>query len=127
MKNFGDPAASAIAALLWIVLAWRSPTSTYHFAPLVVTLAWPWTSRSEGGTRTTANVWVPIIGGTILSLMAGGVLLVAGRLEGPTLWSESGQSAQVVLEILLVTAIGAGISIVIRGRRGEEAPQRDNR
>ena len=112
MARLTAPAASLAAALLWVALAWRTPSSTYHFAPLIVAAAWPWVARSSGSTDETQRRWLPVVGGAAIALAAGAVLLLANRLDGPTLWSEARQPNQVVIEIVGATAFGALIGFV---------------
>ncbi|MCP3987878.1 MAG: hypothetical protein GY724_02290 [Actinomycetia bacterium] len=67
---------------LWFILAWRSPSSTHHFAPLVTAGAWGFISEL-GDRRAT---FTAAIGGVVVALAALVALALADRLGGPTLW-----------------------------------------
>ena len=67
---------------LWLVLAWRSPTSTHHFAPLVVAGSWGFVSEL-GDRRATISA---AVGGVLVALTTLVALALADKLGGPTLW-----------------------------------------
>lgn len=58
----------SLAAGVWLALALASPTTTYHFAPLLVALAWPAARR----TSSHSTGWTPG-----LAAAAGSTALVA--------------------------------------------------
>lgn len=94
--------AGLAVALVWVVLAWVRPTTTWHLAPLLVVLAPLWTAEQLQLPRRTAVrlTWVAV--GTVLALAATAVLQVAGMLAGPVL---VGSVAWV--EAMLIVAAGA--------------------
>lgn len=72
-------------AALWMILALLSPTTTYHFAPLAVALAWP-AYTHFGVVRAR---WLPGLmaagGAAVLVALATAVLAGSDALRGPTL------------------------------------------
>ncbi len=77
------PLISSLAlGALWFILAWRSPSSTHHFAPLVIAGAWGFISEL-GDRRATITAAFAGVAVALVALMA---LAVADRLGGPTLW-----------------------------------------
>ena len=90
--------AVLVAASVWIALALRTPTNTYHFAPLIVALALPVASRSaprEQLGRLT-KVFIGSAGGVVAALIGLG-LAWTGNLEGPSLWDENGALTEVLV------------------------------
>lgn len=112
MKLFSGAIASGAAALLWVVLAWNNPSSTYHFAPLIVATAWPWLTRTNDGPTTKRATWLSVSGAAALALGAGAILLLANKLQGPTFWSEARQPGQVALEIAIATLLGSILGFI---------------
>jgi hypothetical protein len=95
--------APVAAALVWAVLAVRTPTSTFHFAPLVVAVVWPVFGRiGDGGPPAGRESLVVGASGGVIAVIAGLGLQAAGKLEGPTFWSESGA----IVEVLIFAAVG---------------------
>lgn len=122
MKLLSGAMASGAAALLWVVLAWNNPSSTYHFAPLIVSVAWPWLSRTTSEPTTARAAWISVAGAATLALGAGGILLVADRLQGPTFWSEARQPGHVALEITIATVLGAALGFISQTQRERSTP-----
>ena len=101
-----------VVAVLWSVLVWWRPTTTWHLAPLILAAVWPWVAGQDIPSRDpTARRRILLAGGGGLSaaLALTGVLSSAGRLEGPT-WNGSGTP---VVEALLLAAGGASIATVM--------------
>ena len=71
---------SAGVGLVWIVLAIRSPTLTYHFAPLIGAVIGPLSLRSQGrasealAQKTGAIVFAMMLGVTLLLELTGNQL-----------------------------------------------------
>lgn len=104
--------ASLAAAILWIVLAWRTPTSTYHFAPIVVVLAGPFVVRQRTSHRPLVQA-AKIVGISVMVAVAALVLLaLATKMEGPTFWSDDGAP----LEAALFTAASALAAVALLTR-----------
>ena len=103
MKSLIKPLGYAAGmALLWALLAWNSPSTTYHFAPLIVAAAVP-------GALLLGEAKVPgptlILAGAasgVLALVVTTVLGTADRLIGPSLLPFGGA----VAEALVFAAVG---------------------
>lgn len=97
---------SIAAALLWTVLAWRTPSSTHHFAPLVAAGAWGYLARYERlPNPTKSDRLVMWLGGFSAAAIAQLVLTVAEKLNGPPLIA----SIPVPAELLIMAVLGATI------------------
>jgi len=96
---------SGVVALAWIVLAWRSPTLTYHFAPLIGGAVGPLSLRTLG--RADAQIG-RTVGALVLAMMLGVTLIleVAGRQEGPNFLEVGPAWPEAVLFAVLGTAVG---------------------
>ena len=116
-------ALAALAATGWIVLAIRTPTNTYHFAPLVVALAAPIAARSDPARSDSAvsetgwaRLFVGSIGGVVAAVI-GLSLAASGNLEGPTFWGEGGALGEVLL--FSIGGAVAGGALVWRGEASD--------
>ncbi len=112
--------AGAVVALVWGVLAWVRPTTTWHLAPLLVVLAPLWAAEHlELPRRPTARLtWVAA--GTVLALAATAALQLAGMLAGPVLFG----SVAWVEATITVSAGGIGaVGWILRAQR-RDAPDR---
>ena len=107
--SWARPALLSIAfAAVWIVLAWRTPTSTHHFAPLVAAASWGFLTDLD----KVANTRRAAMGGVAVAVVALVVLALNDRLLGPTLW----HSRPSWPELLGFSVLG-GVITVIRGAR----------
>jgi hypothetical protein len=122
-------ALAALAAIGWVVLAIRTPTNTYHFAPLVVALAAPIAARSDPARSDPArsdlggpdlggseSPWSRLVVGCVGGVVAAAIglsLAASGNLEGPTFWGEGGALG----EVLLFSIGGAVAGGVLMWRR----------
>lgn len=95
--------ASAAVAVVWGILAWRSPTLTYHFAPIVAVLVGPMLVRGRPGARYVAGA------AAVLTIATALVLWAADKLRGPTFWSDDGA----VGEALIFTIAASMIAIAL--------------
>ncbi|MEM7273704.1 MAG: hypothetical protein AAF547_11540 [Actinomycetota bacterium] len=95
-------AFSLAAAMFWVVLAMRSPTSTHHFAPLVVGAIWGSLYRLEVPAPPGAVRVLIGVAGCSVALTAFFYLLAIGRLDGPPLIS----AVPVVVELPALAVIG---------------------
>ncbi|MEM7284832.1 MAG: hypothetical protein AAF480_00640 [Actinomycetota bacterium] len=116
VRTVVPPALSLGAAGLWVGLATSNPTLTYHFAPLIVGLAWPIGHRSmrgRAGVRSGAVVAGAALAVAVATTLA---LWAADRMAGPTFLSDGGA----VWEALLFSALGAawGFRSLTRSRAG---------
>lgn len=114
MSHWRGAAAALGTAVLWWVLAARTPTSTFHFAPLIVAAAWVAVEgMSEAGLTPRASVRLGIAGFVLASVVT--LLLdAAGNLEGPVFWESD--NPPVVFEHLVGSALGAlgGVGFAVR-------------
>ena len=102
------PAPSMAIAAAWVLLTiWRS-TATFHFAPLLVAVAWPYATRVQDGRAAGwAEAAPAVLGGAAVGLLTTAGLTVAGRLDGPTFWGTPGAPVESVVMTLLGAALGA--------------------
>lgn len=96
---------SGVVAVVWMGLAWRSPTLTYHFAPLIGGVVGPLSLRSQG--RADAAL-TQKVGGIVLAMLGGVTLLLelAGRQEGPNFLHSGPAWPEAVLFAVVGVAIG---------------------
>ncbi len=97
-------AVAAVPAAAWALLATRSPTSTHHFAPLVVAVA-PLVFLQTAG-RCEIDVGAAV--GAAVGLGATGALAVSDRLRGPTFIHTRPSWPELVL-VVVIGAAGAWI------------------
>lgn len=107
LRSVGGPAAALAATGFWLVLAWRTPSSTHHFAPLIAAMLWGFIARStdDDGRLSRAGTSWAFGGGLALAVGATIVLALADKLQGPGLYG----SLPVVPELLLHSVAGAVI------------------
>ncbi len=99
----------AISAL-WGVLAAVRPGTTYHLAPVIVAVAYPYARRPQNRTRRSRLIAGLI--GTGGALLGSVLLQAAGMLEGPTLFGSTALHESVAAAV----ATGAGTAAVAAGR-----------
>lgn len=99
------PAATVLTGILWVALAIRTPTNTFHFAPIIVAAAWPLVAR-DSQARTTRQAIATASASTALALGIGLALWATDRLRGPTLWNDGPTTTEIVLFSLLGGTIG---------------------
>lgn len=102
-------------ALLWLLLATRTPTTTYHLAPLVVAAAGPVTRRLLTGTPLSRRAAATL--GAVSLLIAAAATAVAqwrGLFAGPDVTGGDGALAETVV----VVAVGAGLGWWLARRGG---------
>ena len=109
---FGEPTTarallfSGIVAIAWILLAWRSPTLTYHFAPLIGGAVGPLSLRTKGQATGSHGRKVA---GLVLAMMLGVTLLLelTGLQEGPNFLESGPAWPEAVLFAIIGVAVGA--------------------
>lgn len=104
-----------LLAGVWAALALANPTTTYHLAPAVVTVAWPLGARTRAGRATRPReALVPV--GAALALVAAALLLLlaSGALEGPSLVPGTDALGESVL--LALAGAGYGGRVLARER-----------
>lgn len=99
------PAVTVVATTLWVALAIRTPTNTYHFAPIIAAASWPIVDR--GGVRPTTRHSIVVAGlSTTIVLVAGLALWASDRLQGPTLWGSGTSIGETVIFAILGGIVG---------------------
>jgi len=122
LTRFAGLAWAAAAAIAWMVLASRTPTSTFHFAPLVVAGVWVvYDGYSVAGITQHRAVNEALVGFG-LAVVATLVLEYMGNLTGPVFWHE-GPDSPVVLEHLLFAGGGAVLGLGLAMRRANKEPK----
>ena len=110
-----------LAAVLWALLAARTPTTTYHVVPLLVASAWPAIDGSVGAGLTQRRSVNAALGGFVLAVATAVILGVKGDLDGPTLWATRGTVA-VLVEHIALAAVGAIVGFIHAVRTAGTAP-----
>jgi hypothetical protein len=94
-------------AVLWLVLAARSPTTTYHLAPVFMAAAAPVARRLHTGTPVSSRTALALAtGGLALTLATIGMIGWLWGLAGPDLAGGAAPLAESVLFAVLGAAIG---------------------
>jgi hypothetical protein len=114
-RSIVGPAATAIAGVLWFILAVRAPTNTFHFAPIIVAAAWPFVARGSHA-RTMRQALTTAGAGTGVALGIGLVLWATDRLSGPTLW----HSGSALTETVLFAFLGGAAGLIAQLRHTPE-------
>jgi hypothetical protein len=97
---------TSAVCLIWVGLAVRSPSLTYHFAPLIAGVLWPLSLRSDG-RRSTRDAWTAgAAAAALVSVTSIGLHLV-DKLEGPTFWNEGPPLTEAVIFAVIAAAFGA--------------------
>lgn len=111
-----QPVAAVLAvAVLWVVLAVRTPTTTYHLAPLLMAAAGPVTRRRLTGRPVPSRAALAVAGtGLAITVATTVVLAWLGLLAGPDL---TGGTAPVV-ETMLLAVSGAAVGWWLARRGG---------
>ena len=113
--------APLVAVAVWVVLAIRTPTNTFHFAPIVVAVVWPIVRRVGSGTALPGRESVLVaVSGTALAVTVGVVLSATGNLEGPTFWGDGAGVFGALFEVVLFAVAGGlfGYRVASRERAG---------
>lgn len=101
--------------LIWIILAWRNPNLTYHFAPLIGATVGPLSLRSQGQANAAL---ARSTGALVLILMLAVTLLLelSGRQEGPNFLEVGPAWPEAVL--FAVIGVLVGMRAATRERAG---------
>jgi len=96
--------------LLWMFLAFRSPSTTFHLGPLLVAAAVAMSHRSTGsGPLSNPAALGAAVSGLVNALVATGVLAFNDKLEGGSLLP----FGDATVEAIVFSLIGAGAGFVI--------------
>ena len=96
------------AASLNFRLAWNSPSTTYHLAPLLVAIAIPGMVGLDRIGATPRLVAMAAVAGVALALATTGLLGWYDRLVGPSLLPFGGAVAEAV-----VFAVGGALVVTV--------------
>lgn len=97
----------------WFVLATGNPTTTYHFAPVLVAAAWPVGRRLRAGRALPAGAALATTAGsTALAAVTTLLLSTAGALIGPALPGIPTALTETLAGIALGAAMGTGLATV---------------
>ena len=103
------PLQYAVAlAVLWAVLAWNSPSTTYHLAPLLVAGVAPAALLLDDGRSPWQTALVAGVAGVSLALITTAGLSLGERLIGPSLLPSGGA----VVEAVVFASLGAAVGVV---------------
>lgn len=107
---------SIAAAAVWLMMGLMNPTTTYHLAPIVATLAWPLAvSRRPGRLHRGQERLLAVVGGALLTGAVLFILALAGALDGPALIGSTAAEES-------VTMIAAGALIGLALARPRSVP-----
>jgi len=109
------------AALAWAVLAARTPSNTYHFAPMVVAAGWVVFDGYRGAGITHRRALSLALLGFAIAVVATIILELKGDLDGPVFW-EHGDDAPVLVEHVLFSLIGAVGGLLLAVRQAARPP-----
>lgn len=101
---------TAVVALVWVLLAWWRPTTTWHLAPVLLAAAWPWLMGQDvraGDRRAISRIAAAGLAGIAVTVLATLGLAGVGLLRGPVL----GGFAEVVTESLVLGALGGALAV----------------
>lgn len=113
-------------ALVWLLLAVWRPTTTWHLAPVLLAVAWPWVAGQDlrRGDRTAA---AGLLGAGVAGFAATALTAFAldglGLLRGPTLgWFADPVTEALVLGAgAMLLAVAVGLVRVLRMPQGRSA------
>jgi hypothetical protein len=101
---------AAILAGVWVVLAWTNDRTTFHPAPLLVSLVVPLgVGLVEERPPASLRLWATV-GGALEALAATTLLAVTGHLEGGSLLPTGGAVTEAVAFSLAGAAIGFAVT-----------------
>jgi uncharacterized protein (DUF427 family) len=112
-----------LGALVWVLLAWWRPETTWHLAPALVAAAGPWVLGQDTRRGDRAAVpWLVVaaVGGVVVSVLVTWGLSAAGLLVGPTVWGFAGPALEHVVlgGTAGLLALLLGVARVWRARLG---------
>ncbi|MGH3437991.1 MAG: hypothetical protein ACRDRN_16190 [Sciscionella sp.] len=119
---WGGALASLVLAAVWLLLALKDPSTTYHLAPLLVAVAWPltrrWRTRSALPARSALGA---ATGGAAVALGTTALLASQHALTGPTLSGSGDALIETLIAIVVGAAIGGAPAAV--GHRPHSVPE----
>jgi len=110
-------AAAVAAAFVWVLLARAQPTTTYHAAPPLIVVAWPFVQGAVSALPPSrVNAALGSAGGALVALVTTWFLARAGDLEGPTVIHGRGAAVEAVV-FIMVAAVATFLTSLRRRRR----------
>jgi hypothetical protein len=106
---------TGLVCVVWILLANRSPSLTYHFAPPIAAVLWPLSLRSRG-RRTFRDAAVGAAGASALVLVTSLGIHLTDQMTGPTFIDRGAALTEAIL--FLVIGAAFGLRTAIRERPG---------
>ena len=91
--------------VIWLVLAWRNPSLTYHFAPLIGGAIWPLSLRSQG-QASAQDGRIAAAGALAMMLVVTVILLIGNAMAGPNFLHQGPAWPEAVLFAVVGAAIG---------------------
>ncbi|MEM9465712.1 MAG: hypothetical protein AAGA90_10085 [Actinomycetota bacterium] len=122
LKTLAGFGACLVAAVVWALLAARSPTSTFHFAPMVVGGLWAGLDGSLGAGLTQRRIVNAAIGGVAIAVATAVILETKGDLDGPTFWDTS-DTAPVLAEHVVFAVLGGVLGAAVALRVANTEPR----
>ena len=119
--------ASALLAVLWLILALINPTTTYHLSPVLVAAAPSVIVRLRSArTLSWRRALATVATGVVVAGITAVILILADALRGPVLAADfTASSGNAFDETVVAIAIGAilgGLFAVIGRRAAPSAP-----
>lgn len=114
-------AFAGLLAAVWAVAAAIRPTSTFHLAPILITLAVPY--LAAGSTRGSSAWNVSIAVAALVSLGATIVLAMADWLAGPSLLPFGGGATEALVFTIVSALVAVGADLTSKLGSPAGAPQ----
>jgi hypothetical protein len=115
VRAHGPVLVSVAFSVLWLGLALRSPTTTYHLVPAAVAASWPLTARRLRGPLSLSAALRAGAGGLVVAAATTIELAGLDALRGPAL---VGGSAAVESSLVAVAGTAWAVRAAVRARPG---------
>ena len=115
VRAHGPVLVSVTFSVLWLGLALRAPTTTYHLVPAVVAASWPLTARRLRGQLSLPAASRAAIGGLVVAAATTIELAGLDALRGPAL---VGGSATAESALVAVAGAAWAVRATVRSRPG---------
>ncbi|MFW2383592.1 MAG: hypothetical protein ACN4GZ_17705, partial [Acidimicrobiales bacterium] len=106
--------ATLATAGLWLVLAWRSPNLTHHFAPAVAAGSWGFLARRSMPAASNQDRLLMAGGALSITLAVYLVLLFNDRLQGPSLIASVPPSVELPAMAVAGAVVGSGLWCLLK-------------
>jgi len=115
VRAHGPVLVSVTFSVLWLGLALRAPTVTYHLVPAVVAASWPLTARRRRGRLSLPAAIRAAMGGLVVAAATTIELAGLDALRGPAL---VGGSATAESALVAVAGAAWAVRATVRSRPG---------